>query len=89
MIEKGFHKDVVKVILLLFDFLTVIEKKNIQKGVEYLRQMMHKTKGIKRSEKKHFDKFLDKYCIKTWLKKRLINMFNYNSDDNEDWKREM
>ena len=55
MIDKGFHKDVVKVILPLFDFLTVIEKKDIQKGVEYLRHMVYKIKGIKRREKKHFD----------------------------------
>ena len=89
MIDKGFHKDVVNVILPLFDFLMVIKKNDIQKGVEYLRQMVHKTKGIKRSKKKHFDKFLDKYFIQTWLKKRLIKMFNYNSDDNKDWKREM
>ena len=85
MIDKGFHKDVVP----LFDFLTVIEKKDIRKGVEYLRQMVHKTKGIKQSEKKHFDEFLDKYFIQTWLKKSLIDTFNYNSDDNKDWKREM
>ena len=51
--------------------------------------MVHKTKGIKRSEKKHFDEFLDKYFIQTWLKKSLIDMFNYNSDNNKDWKQEM
>jgi hypothetical protein len=86
MIDKGFHKDVVKMILPLFDFLTIIEKKVIQKGVEYLRQMVHKTKGIKWSKKKHFDKFLDKYFIQIWLKNRLFDMFNYNFDSNEDWK---
>ena len=69
MIDKGFHKDVVKVIMPLFDFLTVIKEKDIQKLAEYLKQMVHKTKVIKRSEKKHFDKFLDKYFIQTWLKK--------------------
>ena len=89
MIDKGFHKDVVKVILPMFDFLTVIKRKDIGKGVEYLREMVHKTKGIKRSEKKQFDEFLDKYFIQTWIKKRLIDMFNYKSDENEDWKREM
>ena len=86
MMDKGFHKDVVNVILPLFDFLTVIKKKDIQNGLEYLRQMVHKTKGSKRSEKKHFDEFLDKYFIQTRLKKRLMDMFNYNSDNNEDWK---
>jgi hypothetical protein len=67
----------------------VIKRKDIQKGVEYLRKMVYKTKGIKQSEKKHFDELLDKFFIQTWLKKRLIDMFNYNSDDNEDWTREM
>ena len=52
-------------ILPLFDFLMVIEKKDIGKRVEYLRQMVHKTKGIKRSDKLHFDEFLDKYFIQT------------------------
>jgi hypothetical protein len=33
MIDKGFHKDVVKVILPLFDFLMAIKKKDIRKGV--------------------------------------------------------
>jgi hypothetical protein len=36
MIEKGFHNDVVKVIMPMFDFQMVIEKKDMQKGVEYL-----------------------------------------------------
>ena len=89
MTDRGFHKDVVKMILPLFDFLTVIEKKDIRKGVEYLKHMVYKIKGIKRSEKKHFDEFLDKYFIMTWLKERLIDMDNYNSDNNEDWKQEM
>ena len=87
MIEKGFHKDVVKIVLPLSDFLTVIKKKDIRKGVGCLRQMVHKTEGIKQSEKKHFDEFLDKYFIQMGLKKRLIDMFYYNSDDNKDWKR--
>jgi hypothetical protein len=89
MIEKGFHKDVVKMIMPLFDFLTVIDKKDIRKGVEFLRHKVYKIKGLKRNDKKQFDEFLDKYFIQTWLKKRLIDMFNYNSDDNEDWKQDM
>ncbi len=89
MIEKGFHKDVVKMILPLFDFLTVIDKKDIWKGVEFLRHNVYKLKGLKRNDKKQFDEFLDKYFIQTWLKKRLIDMFSYNSDDNEEWKQDM
>ncbi len=89
MIEKGFHKDVVKMFLPLFDFLTVIDKMAIQKGVEQLRHIMYKVKGMKWNEKKHFDDFLDKYFIQTWFRKRLTDMFNYNSDNNEDWKQDM
>ena len=89
MIERGFDKDMVKVILPMFDFLTVIDKKNIQKGVEYLRQKVLKTKGIKRCDKRLFEEFLDTYFIKTWLKKRLIDMFNYNTGESDSWRREM
>ena len=89
MIERGFHKDVVKVILPLFDFLTVIDKKDIQKDVEYLRQKVLKTKGIKRCDKRLFEEYLDTYFIKTWLKKRLIDMFNYNTGESDSWRREM
>ena len=86
MIERGFDKDMVKVILPMFDFLTVIDKKNIQKGVEYLRQKVLKTKGIKRCDKRLFEEFLDTYFIKTWLKKRLIDMLNYNTGESDSWR---
>ena len=59
MIEKGFHKNVVKMIMPLFDFLTVIDKKDIRKGVEFLRHKVYKIKGLKGNDKKQFDEFLD------------------------------
>ena len=89
MVEKGFHKGMIKVVLPLFDFLTVIKKEDIRKGVEYIREMVHKSKGLKRCDKKQFDEFLNSYFIPTWLKRKLIDMFNYNSDENGDWRRDM
>ena len=89
MIERGFHKDMVKVILPLFDFLTVIDKKDIQKGVEYLRQNVLQTKGIKRCDKWLLEEDLNIYFIRTWMKQRLIDMFNYNTGESDSWRREM
>jgi hypothetical protein len=51
--------------------------------------MVHNTKGIKMSEKKQVDAFLDEYFIPTWLKKRLVDMFNDNSGENNDWRWDM
>ena len=89
MIERGLDKDVIRTVLPLFDFLTVIKKEDIKKGVEYIRYMVQKTKGLKMSEKKQFDDFLNTYFIPTWLKQKLIDMFNYNSDKMGNWQREM
>jgi hypothetical protein len=58
-------------VLPLFDFLTVIDKKDIRKGVEYMRHKVYEIKGLKRNDKKQFDEFLDKYFIQTWLKKKI------------------
>ncbi len=89
MIEWGLDKDFIRTVLPLFDFLTVIKKEDIQKGVEYIRDMVQKTKGLKRSEKKQFNDFLNTYFIPTWLKQKLIDMFNYNSDEKGNWRRDM
>ena len=51
--------------------------------------MVHKIKGLKRCDKKQFDEFLDNYFIPTWLKRKLIDMFNYNSDENGDRRQDM
>jgi hypothetical protein len=89
MVEKGFDRDVIRTVLPLFDFLTVIKKVDMRKGVEYIRDVVQKTKGLKRNEKKEFDEFLNTYFIPTWLKPKLIDMFNYNSDEKGDWRRDM
>ena len=89
LVEKGFHKDMIKAVLPLFDFLTVIKKEDIKKGVQYIREMVNKSKGLKRCDKRQFDDFLNSYFIPTWSKRKLIDMFNYNSDDKGDWRREM
>ena len=61
----------------------------IEKGVEYIRESVRESKELKRAEKKVFDEFLDQYFIKTWMKKKLIDMFNYNDGDGDNWKRDM
>ncbi len=89
MIERGFRKETVAYLLPKFDFLTVIDKDDIARGVEYVRESVRASKGLKRAEKKLFDEFLDQYFIKTWMKKKLIYMFNYNDGDGDNWKRDM
>ena len=89
MIERGFGKETVAILLPMFDFLTVIDKDDITRGVEYIRECVRTGKGLKRAEKKLFDEFLDQYFIKTWMKKKLIDMFNYNDGEGDNWKRDM
>ena len=89
MIERGFSKETVAYLLPKFDFLTVVDKDDIEKGVEYIRESVRESKELKRAEKKVFDEFLDQYFIKTWMKKKLIDMFNYNDGDGDNWKRDM
>jgi hypothetical protein len=57
------------IILPLFDFLTVVDKEDIEKGVEYIRMKVMEDKPIKRVDKKIFQENLDGYFKKTWLKK--------------------
>ena len=70
MVERGLRKDVIRAVLPLFDVLTVIKKEDIRKGVEYIREMVQKTKGLKRCDKKQIDEFLNSYFIPTWLKRK-------------------
>ena len=69
MIEKGFNKEAVTILLPMIDFLTVVDKNDIEREVEYIREKVDGGKDLKKNEKKLFDKFLDQYFIKTWLKK--------------------
>jgi hypothetical protein len=89
LVEWKFERDDIKIMLPMFEFLTVIKKEDMRKGVDYIREMVRKTKGIKKSEKKRFEEFMKTYFIPTWLKPKLIEMFNYNSDEKGDWRREM
>ena len=89
MIEKGFKKETVAILLPMFDFLTVINRNDIERGVESIREKVNGVKDLKKSEKKMFDEFLDQYFIKTWLKKKLIDMFNYNDGEGGKWRRDM
>ncbi len=61
----------------------------VMRGVEYIRECVRTGKDLKRAEKKLFDDFLDRYFIKTWMKKKLIDMFNYNDGDRDNWRRDM
>ena len=45
--------------------------------------------GVQKSREKMFSVFLDQYFIKTWMKKKLIIMFNYNDGEGDSWQREM
>ena len=52
MIERGFGKETVAILLPMFDFLTVIDKDDIMRGVEYIRECVRTGKGLK-GERKH------------------------------------
>ena len=64
MVDRGFKNEVILVILPLLDFLTVINREGMEKGVEYIRCRVHNKKGIKRCDKKLFDNYLDNYFKK-------------------------
>ena len=51
MIEHGFSKEMVAFLLPKFDFLTVIDKDDIARGVEYVRELVRDSKGLKKVEK--------------------------------------
>ena len=89
MIEHGFSKETVAFLLPKFDFLTVVDKDDIERGVEYIRETVRASKGLKRANKKLFEEFLDQYFIKTWMKKKLIDMFNYNDGDRDNTANEL
>jgi hypothetical protein len=37
MVEKGFKNEAIAVILPMFDFLTIVDRNEMEKGVEYIR----------------------------------------------------
>ena len=68
-----------------FDFLTVISKAVIRKGVEYIQCAIVDDKAFKKV-KIMFEEYLDTYFIKT-LKDKSIDVYNYNNGN--DWCRDM
>ena len=68
----------------MMDFLTVVPKTEIRNGIEYIREQVLKEKRYKKQVCIDFEKFLDEYFIPFWTQTKLVEMYNYN--DNEDWK---
>lgn len=85
----NFDKIFIGEVLHLFDFLTVIERSRIKDGVEFIREQVASKKGIKKAVKTTFDEYLDDYFKPTWVRSRMIPLYNYNKEEDEDWKREM
>ena len=48
----------------LFNFLTVAEQDDMEKGVEYIGDKVLEDKSIKRCEKRLFEEYLDCYVKK-------------------------
>ena len=65
----------------------VIRENLTKETWENLNELYHFV--LKRADKKLFEEFLDQYFIKTWMKKKLIDMFNYIDGDGDDWRRDM
>ena len=82
-----FDNDIIKEILPMYDFLTVIDKGDIREGVEFIRDNVTKGVKLKKDDRIMFERYLDDYFIPFWLQQRMKNMYNYN--DNEDWKTDM
>ena len=81
-----FDNDVIKEILLMFDFLTVVEKGDIRKGVEFIRENVNMGVKLTKDDRIMFERYLDDYFIPFWLQQRM-KVYNYN--DTEDWKTDM
>ncbi len=82
-----FDNDIIKEILPMFDVLTVIDKGDIRKGVEFIRENVNKGVKLKKDDRIMFERYLDDYFIPFWLQQRMKDMYNYN--DTEDRKTDM
>ena len=82
-----FESNIIKETLPMFDFLTVVEKRNIRKGVEYIRECAKKCGLLKKADRILFDRYLDEYFIPFWLQQRMQDMYDYN--DRADWKKDI
>ena len=68
LIEWGFKKESVKLLLPMFDFLTVVEKGDIRKGVEFIRDYVTKGVKLKKDGRIMFERYLDYYFISGFSK---------------------
>ena len=82
-----FDNDIIKEILPMYDFLTVIDKGDIREGVEFIRDNVTKGVKLKKDDRIMFARYLDDYFIPLWLQQRMKDMYNFNDD--EDWKTDM
>ncbi len=87
MVDMKFTSEVIKETLPMFDFSTMVEKGDIRKVVEYIRESANKGVKLKKDDRILFDRYLDEYFIPFWLQQRMKDMYNYN--DSEDWKKDM
>ena len=87
MVEMKFDFEIISEIWPMMDFLTVVPKADIRNGIEYIRDRVLKEKRYKKQVRIDSEKFLDEYFIPFWMQRKLVEMYNYNDD--EDWKREM
>ena len=87
MVDMKFNSEVIKETLPMFDFLTVVKKGHIRKGVECIQENANKVIKLKKDDRILFGTYLDEYFIPFWLQQRMKDMYNYN--DSEDWKKDM
>ena len=86
MTKMGFDNDFKWELQKEFKFLTVIERDNIEHGIEYIREKAKKIKGYK-GHKKLLDEFLDRYFRDQWMRTGMIALRNFNGTT--DWKEKM
>ena len=63
-----------------FNFLTVIEKGDIRKGDEFMRENVNKGVKLKKDDRIMFERYLDDYFIPFWLQQRMKNMYTYTDN---------
>ncbi len=73
-VDMKFEDNVIKETLPMFDFLTVVEKGHIQKGVEYIRESANKCGLLKKADRILVDRYIDEYFILFWLKQGMKDM---------------
>lgn len=87
MQEFKFDVEIIADLLPYIDFLKVVEKAEISKEVKYIREMVLKLKVSRKGDMALCEKLCDEYFIPTWLREKIINMYNCNEGDK--WNKEM